>query len=207
MHSIKSGRLFLKHSLLTISLLLFSYSVFGLYKIHTPSPSTLFSVNVPTVLGINFPAPAIGFPTRLIIPKLNINASIEYVGTTPQGEMATPSNPDNVGWFEYGPRPGENGSAVIAGHFDDGTGKPGIFINLRQLRPGDQISTQDRSGQATHFTVIQVRTYNTFTSAEVFSNATTPYLNLITCDGAWDPVKKTYSERLVVFSEANPLSR
>jgi hypothetical protein len=30
------------------------------------------------------------------------------------------------------------------------------------------------------------------------------HLNLITCEGDWDEISRTYSKRLVVFADANP---
>lgn len=31
--------------------------------------------------------------------------------------MDTPKSPFDVGWFRLGKRPGENGSAVVSGHY------------------------------------------------------------------------------------------
>ena len=48
--------------------------------------------------------------------------------------MGTPKNPENAAWYELGPRPGEEGSAVIDGHY--GTwknGKTSAFDRLREL--------------------------------------------------------------------------
>src|SRR3989338_7815462 len=53
-------------------------------------------------------------PVRLKVPKINIDATIEYVGLTPQGAMGVPRGPVNVAWYQLGPRPGEEGSAVLA---------------------------------------------------------------------------------------------
>ena len=64
-------------------------------------------------------------PVRLIIPAIDINASVEDVGTQANADLATPSqNPWlDVGWYNLGPQPGERGSAVIDGHLD----RPGGF--------------------------------------------------------------------------------
>ena len=58
-----------------------------------------------------------GFPVRLRIPSINVDAPVEYVGLTPDGAMDVPKERANVAWFNLGPRPGENGSAVVAGHY------------------------------------------------------------------------------------------
>src|SRR3989344_5889270 len=44
-------------------------------------------------------------PTRLKIPKINIDASVEYVGLTPDGAMDVPKGRVNVAWFNLGPSP------------------------------------------------------------------------------------------------------
>ena len=83
-----------------------------------------------------------GYPLRLEIPKLNINSKIKYVGLTPKGNMASPRSFSDVGWYKYGVRPGEQGSAVIAGHVNNGLSRPAVFWNLNELQKGDkQINT------------------------------------------------------------------
>jgi len=68
-----------------------------------------------------------------MIPSINIDAAIEYVGLTSNGAMAVPKGPNDVGWFELGPRPGDIGSAVIAGHDGWKDGIPAVFDNLSKL--------------------------------------------------------------------------
>ena len=57
-------------------------------------------------------------PTRLIIPAIGINAFIESVGPLSNGDMATPTQQpwEDTGWYNLGPRPGEQGSARGCGH-------------------------------------------------------------------------------------------
>lgn len=138
-------------------------------------------------------------PVRLKIPKLNIDAFIESVGLTSGGAMGVPEDTANAGWFNLGPRPGERGSAVIAGHFDGKNGGAGVFADLYKLKPGDKLSVQDDKGIEIIFTVRESHLYDPGFAEEVFSSGDGIHLNLITCDGVWDGVKKSYSKRLVVF--------
>src|SRR6266702_3136644 len=57
---------------------------------------------------------------RLLIPAIGVNAPIESVEVRPDGTMEKPAQRpwNDVGWYNSGPRPGERGSAVIAGHLD-----------------------------------------------------------------------------------------
>src|SRR5438105_12286801 len=53
---------------------------------------------------------------RLLIAAIAVDARIEPVGVDPAGNMATPSSPQTVAWYRFGPRPGAVGDAVLAGH-------------------------------------------------------------------------------------------
>ncbi len=145
-----------------------------------------------------------GLPVHLSIPKINVDASFEYVGLTSNREMGTPRNPNNVAWFELGPHPGDNGSAVIAGHY--GIWKDGersVFDDLYKLRKGDLIYVENDKGLTIPFIVRENRRYDPKEdSSNVFnSNDGQSHLNLITCEGAWDEHTQQYSERLVVFAD------
>jgi sortase A len=140
-------------------------------------------------------------PVLLIIPAIKVNAKIQYVGVTPKGAMAVPSNTVDVGWFKLGPRPGEKGSAVIAGHFDGENGEAGVFINLYKLKKGDKLYIEDSKGTSIAFVVQESRTYDPGYADDVFSRNDGAHLNLVTCDGVWNGVKKSYSKRLVIFAD------
>lgn len=142
-------------------------------------------------------------PVRLIIPKITVDASVEALGLTSEGAMDTPKGPADAAWFNQGTRPGEIGSSVIDGHSGWKDGIPAVFDNLNKLRVGDKVLVMDGRGVTTTFVVRELRTYNpTANAANVFiSNDGKAHLNLITCEGLWDPVSKTSSERLVVFTD------
>lgn len=141
-------------------------------------------------------------PVRLAIPKLSLDVAIESKGANADGHMDTPSW-ETVAWFNLGPRPGEEGSAVIAGHYDTNTGAPSTFYNLSNLEPGDEVLVVDEYNNTLRFTVIDKRTYetHTFPIHEVFNDPLGKKLNLITCSGIWDPVRSTYTDRLVVYTQ------
>ncbi len=144
-----------------------------------------------------------GVPMRLRIPGINVDSGIENVGLAPDGAMDVPKNRDNVGWFNLGSRPGENGAAVMAGHYGRKDGKGSVFDNLYKLRKGDKVYVKDDSGAIISFVVRESRRYDPKADVpEVFSsNDGKSHLNLITCEGVWDAVSKSYSERLVVFTD------
>jgi LPXTG-site transpeptidase (sortase) family protein len=145
-----------------------------------------------------------GLPVRLKIPEINVDAAVGSVGLTSLGAMDKPKGPDDVAWYELGPRPGEDGSAVMAGHY--GTWKNGqgsVFDNLYKLRPGDKLYIEDDKGATISFVVRESRRYDPEADASDVFDASDekPHLNLITCEGAWNKASKSYPQRLVVFTD------
>jgi LPXTG-site transpeptidase (sortase) family protein len=142
-------------------------------------------------------------PIRLEIPVINVYANVESLGVTASGAMAVPEGPKDVAWFNLGPSPGQNGNAVIAGHEGWKDNIPAVFDNLHLLKKGDLIYTEDQTGSLTVFVVQSQETYGeNDNAANVFSSIDVrAHLNLITCEGIWNPETKSYSSRLVVFAD------
>lgn len=154
---------------------------------------------------LSAPEPASqGFPVRLQIPKIRVDAIIESVGLTSQGAVDVPKGPINTAWYNLGPRPGETGSAVITGHYGVWkNGTPTVFNNLSKLRKGDKVYVKDKKGTTLTFSVREIRKYDPSADAQdVFiSNDGKAHLNLVTCEGLWNKASKSYPKRLVVFTD------
>ncbi len=145
-----------------------------------------------------------GIPIRLKIPNISVDAPIDSVGVTSGGAVGVPNGPTNVAWFNLGPRPGDNGSAVITGHYGHWkNGGGSVFDDLNKLKPGDKINVEYIQGVTVTFVVRELRTYGQNEYApEVFGSGDgKAHLNLITCEGTWIVAQKTYSNRLVVFTD------
>ena len=149
------------------------------------------------------PALPVDKPARLKIPSIAVDAPVEYVGLTAEGAMDVPKDPDNVAWYNLGPRPGERGSAVITGHYDWKNNMPAVFDDLHTLNKGDKIYIEDEDGTMFTFVVREIEIYDKDADAlEVFSSSDgKAHLNLITCTGVWNKAEKTYSDRLIVFTD------
>lgn len=143
------------------------------------------------------------YPERIRIPALNIDTAVQHVGVNAAGNMATPNNFTDTGWYKYGPAPGESGSAVIAGHVNNGLGLSGVFEHLSDLKAGDDIYVTRTDGREVHFVVTGSRAYpyNDAPAEVIFNPAGSVRLNLITCNGKWVKEDKTYDQRLVVFTK------
>lgn len=187
---------FLELFFIVISLLL----IFYLAERQTQKPSPPLETKK-QVLAIESLKERPGIPMRLKIPQISVDAAIEYVGLTSQGAMEVPNSIVAVGWFGLGVRPGEKGSAVIAGHFNGKKGEEGVFAKLSQLKAGDKLYTIDNKGASLAFVIREIRTFDPGYEDNVFSRNDSAHLNLITCDGTWNAFKKSYSKRLVVFAD------
>lgn len=146
----------------------------------------------------------LGLPVRLKIPKINVNARIEPMGLTADGAVDVPKGPSYTAWFNLGPRPGEIGSAVITGHFGPWKdGEKSVFDDLSKLSKGDSLTVEDEKGTITTFVVRALLTLSQDADApEVFSSSDEKvHLNLITCSGVWNKTQKSYSNRLIVFTD------
>lgn len=144
-----------------------------------------------------------GLPVRLLIPKIKIDAPVVYLGLTTGGDMAVPGSAEDVGWYKYGPLPGNDGSSVVDGHVVGSRGQRGVFADLNQLQKGDNLSVIDGQGRTATFTVRESQSYDPQADATaVFrSSDGKAHLNLITCSGDWDAAQHRYLERLVVFAD------
>lgn len=142
-------------------------------------------------------------PARLVVPSRGIDAHIQYVGVGKSGNMAVPTNFQDVGWYRYGTVPGQIGSAVIDGHVDNALGLPGVFKDLGKLKEGESVYIETKGGSRIRFVVTGIETYGykEVPAQLLFGRADARRLNLITCGGSWIKTDKTYSERIVVYTE------
>jgi LPXTG-site transpeptidase (sortase) family protein len=144
-----------------------------------------------------------GLPVRVLLPSINVNSRIENVGLTSKMEMDVPDTIDDVAWYKFGPHPGEIGSAVIAGHYGWKNDKVSAFDKLYTIKIGDTLSVEDDTGVRINFVVREIKNYdwNENTNDIFNSNDGKSHLNLITCNGIWNKSEKSYSQRLVVFTD------
>lgn len=176
------------------------------YDAHASSSQEPSDVSVSTDNPEAAPLPApknIGIPVRIRIPSIGLDAAIEKVALAADGSMGVPKHPLDTGWYSLGPRPGETGSAAIAGHVDWYNGATAVFADLHKVKSGDKIIVQDDNGTVISFVVRGSRKYDPAAEAfDVFaSHDGRAHLNIITCDGVWDKLARQYTERLVVFAD------
>jgi sortase (surface protein transpeptidase) len=145
-------------------------------------------------------------PVHLDIPAIGVATDLVTLGLRLDGTMDVPKDFARAGWFTGGPRPGENGPALIAGHVDSYTG-PAVFYRLRELQPGNDIAVRRKDGSVITFTVSRVETFakQAFPTDRVFGPTTQSELRLVTCGGDFDWSKRSYKSNVVVYAALVPV--
>jgi len=139
-------------------------------------------------------------PYRLRIPSIGVDATVAAVGLMPDGSMGVPADLWTSTWLSSSARPGQAGSAVIAGH--RGIGTQALFSHLEKMRPGELIHVSDANGGELVYQVTRVAPMDLSdaTQLQVFGPTAEQRLVLITCYGQYSRSTRTYNQRLVVFS-------
>lgn len=166
-----------------------------------PSPTPLWQPNPRSLLiEANQTGPA---PVRLRIARISVDAPVgEYGIDRETGQMEVPDNLSEVGWYRFGPKPGEPGSAVLAAHVDlEGYG-PGVFFDLDLLEPGDRIEIVYADDTKRLFEVEARATYpkDELPLDVIFSRDGPPALTLVTCGGAFNSAISSYDSNVVVYA-------
>lgn len=140
-------------------------------------------------------------PRYLTIEKLGIrNARILQMGINDAGELDTPRNIFDVGWYAQSGKPGSGGVLVIDGH-NGGPNVEGVFKHIDQLYTDDEIIVERGDGEKFTYRVVENKEVPIAEADEymhvAFSSPSpgTEALTLISCIGEWSQSQQTYLSR------------
>lgn len=140
-------------------------------------------------------------PRYLTVEKLGVkNARILPMRVNTSGELDTPRNIFDVGWYEASGKPGQGGTLMIDGH-NGGPHIHGVFKNLPDLVAGDIIKVERGDGAIFNYKVVENKTVPLEDSDAYMSAAArspepgTESVTLITCTGEWSQSQGTYLSR------------
>ncbi|HXH34253.1 MAG TPA: class F sortase [Plantibacter sp.] len=139
--------------------------------------------------------------SRVQIPSIGVDAAVEPLERDDSGVLLPPAEWEDAGWYRAGVMPGQVGPAVIAGHLDT-TLREAVFVHLKQLVAGDQITVTLSDGSSSTFAVdnaIDVEK-KTFPTQQVYGPTPDAQLRLITCNGPFDDAADTYANNYIVFA-------
>ncbi len=161
-----------------------------------PAPRT-----VVTSPGFVRPADPRPGPARLRIGSIGVDVEVLPVGVDAAGDMQVPG-PTVAGWYQFGPRPGEPGSALLAAHVDY-DGRPGAFFRLRDLVPGDRVEVTGPDGATLDLAVSEVARVpkEGLAATGAFDRSGPPRVALVTCGGEFDRSRRSYEDNVVAWAE------
>jgi sortase (surface protein transpeptidase) len=142
-------------------------------------------------------------PVTLAVPALGIEAPVDPVGVRGDGQMAIPDDVDRVGWYRFGPVPGAEGSAVLAGHVDDREQGLGELAPLREAEVDAEVLVTDATGHTARWRVVSRERIDkqTLPVDRLFAREGPPRLVLVTCGGEFLPEVGAYESNVVVVAE------
>ncbi|HMA77765.1 MAG TPA: sortase [Candidatus Paceibacterota bacterium] len=188
----------------TLGVLIGSGVMWMLLAVFTMVPTWLVGLPSTNELIANTRVDAGVVPTHLSIPAVGIDTTFgESLGLNQDQTIVVPEQFDTVGWYQYGPLPGERGPAVVLGHVDSKLG-PAVFYPLRRLQVGDIIEIVLSDGTVTQFVTERI-TYTTqtaFPTEAVYGDTNYPGLRLVTCSGTYASDTNRYSHNLIVYARA-----
>ena len=140
-----------------------------------------------------------GVPERVVIDRLSVSAPVLPIAAT-DDVLTPPSDPQQLGWWSAGARPGaRQGSALVTGHTVHTGG--GALDNLERLGPGDRVTVRTDRGTIAY----DVRSVETYLKGSVarhaqrlFSQDVAGRLVLVTCED-WDGTR--YLSNVVVVAK------
>ena len=127
------------------------------------------------------------------------DSPIVGVGVDENGALAV-TGVRQVGWYEFGPRPGDHGSSAFAGHIAFG-GVAGVFRRLASTKVGGDVVVRFVDGSSVAFVVTRVeRIDKDELPAELFASSGPAQLVLISCGGAFNRDRQSYEDNIVVIA-------
>ncbi|MGW4694023.1 class F sortase [Kitasatospora cineracea] len=166
----------------------------------TTATAAAAAAAAPTAPGI--PGMPRATPVRLRIPSLGIDTALIPLVLGPDGALQPPplDQGGTAGWYAAGTSPGEQGTAILAGHVDTPAG-PAIFYPLSRLAPGATVTVERADGTTAAFTVDRITNYpKTAVPDQVYTPATRPELRLITCGGTFDRTRGGYQDNTIAYA-------
>lgn len=128
-----------------------------------------------------------------------VDAGVISVGVNADQSLEVPPA-EQVGWYRFGPTPGDPGSAVLAAHiaYD---GIDGVFRHLVDAEVGAIVEVGFDDGSVQRYRITSVTDYDKERLPDSLWSLDGPsQLALITCGGAFNPEIRSYDSNTVAIA-------
>jgi hypothetical protein len=140
-------------------------------------------------------------PVEVRLPTLGVVAPVAPIGVESDGELEIPEDVRTVGWYRFGPRPGDaRGSTVLSGHVDSAVQGRGAFYRLAELDPGDPVLVRTSDRRVLRYRVVAREEWPKSTTPldRIFARGGAPRLTLVTCGGGFREDVRSYQDNIAV---------
>lgn len=150
-------------------------------------------------------------PKYISIPALNLDTTrVRAVGLDVNNFINYAKNIHDVAWYNESTKPGQGYGAVAINGANNGSKTNGAFYNLDYLKANDKITITTGNNKLYTYHVVkrQIMSLSEF-AKNGMKLLMTPRssdiegLNLVTYAGEWVPRDKQYTQRVIVFAEAD----
>ena len=162
-----------------------------------PGVSRSLSVSQPPVAGV-LP----GVAKRLVIDSIGLDTQVVAGGVQTNADGSTEWETVPFIAVHYAALTaliGAPGNAVIAGHVST-RAEGNVFIDLYRVQLGDEVRVSDQSDALHVFTISGVQLVPP-SDTSVMDETPDPTLTLMTCGGTFDPIRREFSDRLIVTAK------
>ena len=170
----------------------------------TPHPISLADTQLPSApVGLDALSGGVAKgpqPVSIAIDNIDVsNAAVIPVGVNEDLSFEVPPA-DQIGWYQFGPAPGEEGSSVLAAHIAY-NGVDGVFRNLEDVEIGSIVTVTMDDGSALQYRIEEVTEYIKQDLPEsLFARDGKEQLALITCGGNFNYQLESYESNTVALA-------
>jgi len=140
-------------------------------------------------------------PVSMAIENIDVrNAEIIPVGVNQEDLSFEVPPAEQVGWYEFGPLPGQAGSAVLAAHIAY-NGVDGVFRYLEDVDIGSVVVIEFDDGSTLRYQIEDVTEYDKDALPDsLWALDGREQLALITCGGAFNEQLDSYESNIVAIA-------
>lgn len=140
-------------------------------------------------------------PVEVRLPSLGVVSTVLPIGVERDGELEIPEDVRTVGWYRFGPRPGDaRGSMVLSGHVDSGEQGKGAFFRLGELEPGDSVLVRTSDRRLWRYRVVSREEWPKAKVPldRIFARSGAARLTLVTCGGGFREDISSYTDNIAI---------